>query len=457
MQRVSSRRRASIAYLSTIALVETWLVAPEPASATIACDAPLVVGARGSGEAPGLGDTVDDAVGGFQSTYGRPTDVVALQYPATSISAAWLVKPWRLGDFAASVSDGIDELSLVLQIRAVECPNQAIVIFGYSQGALVVNQTLQRFAGARPDIVARIAAVGLLSDPARLGGSTVNTGNASPKLDGIAVSAHEVRKQDLPSTVRPVVESVCFDGDAVCAYSNRALSTVATVHASYKDAVARAVGASAARRLPHPVGDVIAAVRRPSGSAGFTTIIDDITCPPGTDEIVGRGRASRTVVYPYGWYPGFTDYVDLVTDMTMVAGTYDARLECRDGGFDHNPDSGDVLGTLAFVQTVTGLPNAVVVEPASVRPGESFTVSDGGGCDPYTAAPQAADVQAMPIGGGSPTLRATVEATTSGRWGPVPFTMPQDATPQILQVWVNCRAADGTSSTTTPVDLTIVT
>lgn len=220
------------------------------ASAAEPCTQPLVVGARGSGESAGFGDTVVKSVDAFNAVYGSATDAVPLDYPAAGIGPVWVIKPWRAGEFKTSVTGGIAELELLLTTRAKSCPSQRIVLFGYSQGALVVNRALIALNQSNPKIVKRVAAVGLIADPARLGSSKSNTGTASSKLNGIAVATKTAAKRDLYGFLHSKVRGVCLDGDLVCAYKTGtdALDPGA-MHAVYKSSLAAELGTWAAKRL----------------------------------------------------------------------------------------------------------------------------------------------------------------------------------------------------------------
>jgi hypothetical protein len=164
----------------------------------------------------------------FNESYGAPTDAVPLDYPAASTDV--LLKPWRIGEYATSIREGIDGLKMLLATRAVDCPGQGIVLFGYSQGALVINQALNELPSAT---LSRVARVGLVADPARVGWSAVNFGSASYRTNGIAVDARIAPERDLPQAVRARAESLCDDGDPICAYTAKAAKRGGSVHGSY--------------------------------------------------------------------------------------------------------------------------------------------------------------------------------------------------------------------------------
>jgi len=52
------------------------------------------------------------------------------------------------GDFVSSAFDGINELRDVLRRENARCPDEKIILAGYSQGALVVHEALSVAEGA---------------------------------------------------------------------------------------------------------------------------------------------------------------------------------------------------------------------------------------------------------------------------------------------------------------------
>ena len=92
-----------------------------------ACSAVEVVFARGTFEAPGIGDTGQAFVDSLNAKLGQPVGVYAVDYPASL-------------DFQAA-ADGVADASRQVQTIATTCPNTKIVLGGYSQGAAVAGYT----------------------------------------------------------------------------------------------------------------------------------------------------------------------------------------------------------------------------------------------------------------------------------------------------------------------------
>lgn len=125
------------------------------------CAAVHVITARASTEAPGEGITgalVTQIVNSSQQTVSR----ASVNYPAT------------LNNYANSSAQGVTALKQQLTTQVQNCPNQKIVLAGYSQGAHVVLDVLGGGGGGSlgattPPIAAAIAshvtAVATFGDP----------------------------------------------------------------------------------------------------------------------------------------------------------------------------------------------------------------------------------------------------------------------------------------------------
>ena len=79
-----------------------------------------------------------------------------------SASAEWTIARLTGGDYPQSVEDGVQELTGFLEDRVVECPDQKIVLGGYSQGAQVVGETLWRLP---KNVGNKLTFVALFGDP----------------------------------------------------------------------------------------------------------------------------------------------------------------------------------------------------------------------------------------------------------------------------------------------------
>jgi cutinase len=191
---VSARR---IAHFLAAAVVTTWvalLSAPiniGPASAA-PCPDVEVTFARATTEPPGVGVVGREFVEALRSQVGgRSVGVYPVNYPASE-------------DFVPSVNAGTSDASAHVQSMIANCPNTKMVLGGYSQGAMVIDQiTIAQFpiAGFVPatlsaDQADHVAALALFGNPAdRYLGAPVST--ASPWYGAKAID-------------------LCAPGDAIC-------------------------------------------------------------------------------------------------------------------------------------------------------------------------------------------------------------------------------------------------
>jgi cutinase len=148
--------------------------------------------ARATTEAPGVGVVGQQFVDALRSQVGgRSVGVYPVNYPASD-------------DFVPSVNAGTSDASAHVQSMIANCPNTKMVLGGYSQGAMVIDQiTIAQFpiAGFVPETLSadqadHVAALALFGNPAdRYLGAPVST--ASPWYGAKAID-------------------MCAPGDPVC-------------------------------------------------------------------------------------------------------------------------------------------------------------------------------------------------------------------------------------------------
>ena len=214
-----------------------------------ACSSLVFLGVRGSGEAPtdsgedaayadgaaGLGQEIGAVHDGFAAELARSTSLderaIGLRYRATPVpgvesggifhavtDAAWTASLWQ----------GVDRLEDYLDEEVARCgDSQRYVLAGYSQGALVVHAYLAE--RSTPAVRRRIAAVGLVADPAADAHDAVTafTDDLAPQADrarttGLlrqdALVSSAVHGADrLPGDAVGRTASVCNAHDIVCA------------------------------------------------------------------------------------------------------------------------------------------------------------------------------------------------------------------------------------------------
>jgi cutinase len=148
--------------------------------------------ARATTEPPGVGVVGREFVDALRSQVGgRSVGVYAVNYPASE-------------DFVPSVNAGTSDASAHVESMIANCPNTKMVLGGYSQGAMVIDQiTIAQFpiAGFVPatltaDQADHVSALALFGNPAdRYLGAPVST--ASPWYGAKAID-------------------MCAPGDAIC-------------------------------------------------------------------------------------------------------------------------------------------------------------------------------------------------------------------------------------------------
>jgi len=172
-----------------------------PASAA-PCPDVEVTFARATTEPPGVGVVGQEFIDSLRSQVGgKSIAVYPVNYPASD-------------DFAPSVNAGTSDASAHVQSMIANCPNTKMVLGGYSQGALVIDQiTIAQapVAGFVPETLSadqadHVAALALFGNPSdRYLGASVST--VSPWYGAKAID-------------------LCAPGDPIC--SPGALFTVPT-------------------------------------------------------------------------------------------------------------------------------------------------------------------------------------------------------------------------------------
>jgi cutinase len=154
-----------------------------PTATAAPCADVNVVFARGTDEAPGLGDVGQAFVGQLRDKTGRDIAASPVNYPAHQ-------------DVRPGVSD------MTSQIRSIvdNCPSTKIVVGGYSLGAAVTNDVLNNTLPPGAD--QHIAAVVLIGNASRLLNIPVTPG---PAFNGKSID-------------------VCNPGDPICSGGPAALS-----------------------------------------------------------------------------------------------------------------------------------------------------------------------------------------------------------------------------------------
>lgn len=164
-------RRLLMTIATTAAVAATGLAVATPASAVEApdnaCPQLEIIGARGTGQPPGLGIILTPLARQITQQVPQTVRTIPLDYPATF-------------NYASSVRQGVAEVRRVMTATAAQCADTRFILLGYSQGADVMGDALAGGAGwdggsALPaDLASRVSAVLLFGDPTFTAGEPFN-------------------------------------------------------------------------------------------------------------------------------------------------------------------------------------------------------------------------------------------------------------------------------------------
>ncbi len=211
---------------------------------TPVCDDVLFIAAAGSGQhykndtdltvSPELKKVYDGLREVIPSN--KTVGVQVLDYPALSVDvlfekadgvnlrSAKQVLEHNLPKYLNGKNAGVTALYQAVGHAHFTCPKQAIVLSGYSQGAMVVHQFMQEYATTSGDDKNAIKAAVLVADPMRVANSKVfDFGTASSGSRGICQFVSAViycnggtAIQDIPAMYRPLTTGICEVYDVVC-------------------------------------------------------------------------------------------------------------------------------------------------------------------------------------------------------------------------------------------------
>ncbi|KAF9870194.1 hypothetical protein CkaCkLH20_12280 [Colletotrichum karsti] len=184
------------------------------------CAAYKMIDARGTMEPQGVSASFQSAI---QRLIENNTQVVShsVLYPA---------------GFDQNVTLGVQDVVEQVQNGARACPEQKYFLFGYSQGATVMLQALEKLDAER------VAAVVLVGNPYRLPGRLSNVDGERRSDNRTAVGTFAVEAKKTNASIPVIaddldrsgkVKDICLDNDTVCAFDPACKCQIASDHLSY--------------------------------------------------------------------------------------------------------------------------------------------------------------------------------------------------------------------------------
>lgn len=152
----------------------------------------------------------------YMASTNKSVSLLALEYPAATVPV--VNRGAQIPAFIKSVNTGKDTLASHLIAQQNKCPDQQIVIAGFSQGALVANEAMRTVSHS---VLANVAGVTLFGDPNFDPRFTGNVGTYSKNDKGILSTFTTAFKHTdyVPSPVAGKTRSYCVAYDPTCNYS----------------------------------------------------------------------------------------------------------------------------------------------------------------------------------------------------------------------------------------------
>lgn len=204
-----------------IIIVSAVSISAVPAP-TSPCAAVHIIAARASTELPGAG-IIGALVAQVRTQSRQTVSTVAVDYPAT------------LTNYASSSAEGTAATKTLLNNQAAACPNQKIVLVGYSQGAHVIGDAVAGGGGAiglgaitppvAENVANRVNAIIQMGDPRHVVGQSFDVGTSL--TNGLFP---RLPSQQYSSTLQPRIKSFCDFNDPFCSSG-----VDVTVHLTYLD------------------------------------------------------------------------------------------------------------------------------------------------------------------------------------------------------------------------------
>lgn len=160
----------------------------------------------------------------------------SLNYPAFGELPEIAFADWDIGDktgkYWTSKKRGTEMLVDRVNLERVRCPNQQIVIGGYSQGAHAVGDALYQLG---EDQASNVTYIGMFGDPRFNQESWAARGNFRKKAFGRSGGILETR-EEYPNHFKERLESWCYHNDGFCDNrASRAMKPSRNTHGRYPE------------------------------------------------------------------------------------------------------------------------------------------------------------------------------------------------------------------------------
>jgi hypothetical protein len=207
-------------------------VVTPPSPAEAACYSVLGVWVRGTGRSQTLSNDPEGSAFAAWLWFAVPNAAtvrtVSLTYPAGGLSSIEDILDIDDGTpfnspYWSSRTQGFSNLDIQLGTQAAVCPNQKIVVGGFSQGAHVVGDVAQANG-----LNSKVVAVNLFGDPRfnESDSATARVVGTKDGNDGILRVVDEIgRRPAYASAVRARIRSFCIEGDPICDWISAAWAT----------------------------------------------------------------------------------------------------------------------------------------------------------------------------------------------------------------------------------------
>jgi cutinase len=200
----------NIARILGVAATMAWALSAlvgTPHASAGACADVEVVSARGTDEPPGPGSVGQAFIDSLTSKVpSRSFEVYGVNFPATN-------------DLVRSSSAGADDARAHVQLTVANCPNTAIVLDGYSQGAYVIDMVTEEL---QPEVADHVAAVAVFGNPK----STLSSTNVGGQL------------HSLSPLYRAKTIDLCFPDDPICSEGKNSDAHQQYIHSGMTDQAA---------------------------------------------------------------------------------------------------------------------------------------------------------------------------------------------------------------------------